>query len=54
MIERAIYLRDALTFYQSHEEATIGEDERTSNQDWDELCQCKDLFSPIHEVFMLV
>lgn len=54
MIERGIRLKDALTLYQSHEESTIYKDDLLTKDDWDELCQFKDLLSPIHEVSMLV
>ena len=54
MIERAIYLRDALTLYQSHKEATLHEDDLLTREDWDELIALKDLLAPIHEVSMHV
>ena len=54
MIERAIYLRDALTLYQSHEDAAIPEDEQLNRHDWDELGDFKNLLEPIHDVSMLV
>lgn len=54
MIERAIYLRDALTLYQSHEEATLHKDDLLTREDWDELIALKDLLAPIHEVSMHV
>ena len=54
MIERAIYLRDALTLYQSHEDAAIPEDEQLNRHDWDELSDFKNLLEPIHDVSMLV
>jgi len=54
MIERAIHLRDALTLYQSHEEATLHEDDPLTRDDWDELAALKDLLAPIHEVSMHV
>lgn len=50
MIERVIHLRDALTLYQSHKEATLHEDDRLTRDDWDELAALKHLLAPIHEV----
>lgn len=54
MIERAIYLRDALTLYQSHEEATLHNNDLLTCEDWDELIALKDLLAPIHKVSMHV
>jgi hypothetical protein len=54
MIERAILLRDALTLYQSHEEANIDKDDLLNREDWDELADLRALLEPIHEVSMHV
>jgi len=56
MIERAIYLKDALTLYQDHAEelAIIPKEERLNRQDWEDLIDLKDLLTPIHEVSMQV
>jgi hypothetical protein len=54
MIERAILLRDALTLYQSHEEANIDKDDLLDREDWDELADLRALLEPIHEVSMHV
>jgi hypothetical protein len=54
MIERAIYLRDALTLYQSHEDAAIPENEQLNRHDWDELSDLNNLLEPIYEASMLV
>jgi hypothetical protein len=54
MIERAIHLRDALTLYQSHEEATIHQGNQLDRDDWEELSHLKDLLAPIYEVSMQV
>jgi hypothetical protein len=54
MIERGIRLKDASTLYQSHEESDIHKDDLLTKDDWDELCQFKDLLNPIHEVSMVV
>jgi hypothetical protein len=54
MIERGIRLKDALTLYQSDEESTMQKDDLLTKDDWQELCQSRDLLAPIHEVSMLV
>lgn len=54
MIERAIHLRDALTLYQSHEEATVQQGDQLDRDDWEELGHLKDLLAPIYEVSMQV
>ena len=54
MIERAILLRDALTLYQSHEEANIDKDDLLKCEDWDELTDLRALLEPIYEVSMYV
>jgi hypothetical protein len=38
MIERSIYLKDALTLYQSDEESNIHKDNLLTKDDWYELC----------------
>jgi hypothetical protein len=50
MIERAIHLRDALTLYQSHEDAKVPIDEQLTRYDWEELSDFNLLLEPIHEV----
>jgi hypothetical protein len=54
MIDRGIRLKDALTLYQNDEESTILEDDLLTKDDWQELCQFRDLLQPIHEVSLLV
>jgi len=56
MIDRAIYLKDALTLYQDHADvaSTIPEEQRLDRQDWEELADLKDLLAPIYEVSMQV
>jgi hypothetical protein len=50
MIERAIHLRDALTLYQSHEDAKVPTDEQLTRHDWEELSDFNLLLEPIYEV----
>jgi hypothetical protein len=54
MIERAIHLRDALTLYQSHEDAEVPTDEQLTRHDWEELSDFNLLLEPIYEVSMHV
>jgi hypothetical protein len=56
MIERAIYLKDALTLYQDHVDvaSTIPEEQRLDRHDWEELIDLKDLLAPIYEVSLQV
>jgi hypothetical protein len=50
MIDRAIYLRDALTLYQSHDDVELYKDNHLTGEDWDELTDLNQLLKPIHEV----
>jgi hypothetical protein len=54
MIDRAIYLRDALTLYQSHDDVALHKDNHLTRDDWDELADLNQLLKPIHEVSMHV
>jgi hypothetical protein len=54
MIERAIYLRDALTLYQDHEDAEVHKDDQLTRYDWEELADLNQLLAPIHKVSMHV
>lgn len=54
MIDRAIYLRDALTLYQSHDDVTLHKDNHLIRDDWDELADLNQLLKPIYEVSMHV
>jgi hypothetical protein len=54
MIERAIYLRDALTLYQDHPDTGLEDGDLLSKHDWEELGYLNDLLAPIHEVSMHV
>jgi hypothetical protein len=54
MIDRAIYLRDALTLYQSHDDVELYKDNHLTREDWDELADLNQLLKPIHEVSMHV
>ncbi|KAM0707268.1 hypothetical protein Q7P35_006600 [Cladosporium inversicolor] len=54
MIDRAIYLKGALTLYQNHEADNMNDEDLLKKEDWEELCYLKDLLAPIHEVSMQV
>lgn len=54
MIDRGIYLKDALTLYQGDEEYNIHKEDLLTKDDWYELCQFRDLLEPIHELSLLV
>ena len=54
MIDRGIYLKDALTLYQSDEESNIYKDDLLTKDDWYELCQFRDLLKLIHKVSLLM
>jgi hypothetical protein len=54
MIDRAIYLRDALTLYQSYDDVELHKDDHLTREDWDELTDLNQLLKPIHEVSMHV
>jgi hypothetical protein len=50
MIDRAIYLRDALTLYQSYDDVALRKDNHLIRDDWDELADLNQLLKPIYEV----
>jgi hypothetical protein len=54
MINRTIYLRDALTLYQSHDDVELHKDNHLTREDWDEIADLNQLLKPIHEVSMHV
>jgi hypothetical protein len=56
IIKRAIFLKDALTLYQNHKEATstIPKEQLLERYDWEELKDLKDLLAPIHKVSIQV
>jgi hypothetical protein len=54
MIERVIYLRDALTLYQDHEDAEVHKDDQLTRYDWEELADLNQLLAPIHKVSIYV